>query len=315
MFAVLPVFDAHCDAIYRYVTQESAHLSGTGGYWDLDRMEGLAPMAQFFALFWDSARYGDQEKMFQQQYGVFRRECGLHASRLVHCRTGEEAERAFEQGRAAAFLSVEGGELLNCDLAQLERAYNMGVRAVNLTWNHANALSGSHSDCPERGLTQQGRAFVCRMQELGMLVDVSHLSDPGFWDVMELARKPIMASHSNSRSVFFHTRNLTDRQFTAIIATNGIVGLNVYSAFLGEEPVTDDTVVAHLEHFLALGGEKTVALGGDWDGCDRIPQGWQGIWDWARLYEALLRRNYPESLVQDIFFHNMMRTVKTVCTM
>ena len=312
---MIAVFDAHCDAVFRCATEENAHLSGTGGHWDLDRMESLGPMAQFFALFWDSEGRGDGEAVFREEYEIFRRECRRAAQRLTPCRTGEEAELAFAAGKKAAFLSVEGAELLGCDVKRLEEAYGLGVRAVNLTWNHANALSGSHKDHPEQGLTPRGRAFALRMQELGMLIDVSHLSDPGFWDVMELAQKPVMASHSNSRSVFVHTRNLTDRQFTAIIANKGIAGLNVYSAFLGETPVTDDTIVAHLEHFLALGGEKHVALGGDWDGCDSLPQGWQGVWDWARLYENLLRRNYAESLVQDIFFNNFMRTVKTVCTM
>ena len=311
----IPVFDAHCDAVSRCSGAEDVHLSGTGGHWDLSRMDALGPVAQFFALFWDSAGDTDPEAKLRRECQVFQRECGLYADRLTHCRTGKEAEQAIAQGRTAAFLSVEGGELLDCSLERLEQAFQMGVRAVNLTWNHANLLSGSHREEPERGLSPLGRAFVLRMQELGMLVDVSHLSDPGFWDVAELAHKPFMASHSNSRSVFFHTRNLTDRQFTAIIAANGIVGLNAYADFLGASPVTCDGVVAHLEHFLSLGGEKTVALGGDWAGCDRLPEGWAGIWDWARLYEALLARNYPEELMKDIFFRNMMRMVNAVCTM
>ena len=147
-----------------------------------------------------------------------------------------------------------------------------------------------------------------------MLVDVSHLSDPGFWDVMECASGPVMASHSNSRDVFFHTRNLTDGQFTAIIKKHGIVGLNCYTAFLGDGKVTMDTLLRHLEHYLSLGGEHTVALGGDWDGCDKLPQGFEGSWNWRDFYEYLLKRNYPEDLLQDLYFNNLMRTVRAVCT-
>lgn len=106
-----------------------------------------------------------------------------------------------------------------------------------------------------------------------MLVDVSHLSEAGFWDVVELAEKPMIASHSNSQAVFFHTRNLTDAQFTAIMEYRGVVGLNAYAAFLGSEQVTSDDLLRHLEHFLALGGRENVALGGDWDGCDQLPGG------------------------------------------
>ena len=143
---------------------------------------------------------------------------------------------------------------------------------MNLTWNNPNALSGTNCEEPERGLSEQGRAFVREMQRLGMLVDVSHLSDPGFWDVIEIARWPIMASHSNSRAVWDHTRNLTDDMFTAIIKNHGVVGLNLCREFVGgAEDI--DALAGHLEHFLSLGGEKTVALGGDLDGCTTCREG------------------------------------------
>ena len=316
---MIPVFDAHCDTIMRCFEQKDAHFSGTGGHWDLDRMGDLSPLAQFFALFWDSE---DQKRLgrtsqwyFDGYYAVFQRELERLNGALSFCRTGAEAEAAFARKQGAAFLSVEGGELLDGSLCRLEEAYEKGVRAVNLTWNHANNLSGSHCDEPERGLSGQGKAFVRRMQRLGMLVDVSHLSDPGFWDVVEMAEKPIMASHSNSRTTYFHTRNLTDEQFTAIIENCGIVGINLCTAFLGEEPVKEDHIFAHLEHFLDLGGEHTLALGGDWDGISHGPVGYNGIWDWEKLYEGMLRRNYSETLIHGIFFDNLMRVVRQVCTM
>src|SRR5699024_6221623 len=134
-----------------------------------------------------------------------------------------EVRRAWAQGRADALLSVEGAQLLGCDPGRLERAARDGVRVITLTWNRANALSGSHRDHPERGLTEQGRRFVRRMGELGLLVDVSHLSPAGFWDVMELSRRPVLATHSNARAVWEHTRNLTDGQITAIIKNQGFV--------------------------------------------------------------------------------------------
>lgn len=315
----IPVFDAHCDTISRCLDQPGSHFSGTGGPWDLDRTQALLPLAQFFAIFWDSAKQREagesSQACFDAQYQTFQREMDRLKGRISFCRTGAEAQAAFAQAQAAAFLSVEGGELLDCSLTRLEDAYALGVRAVNLTWNHANALSGAHCDRPEQGLTPQGRAFVRQMQKLGMLVDVSHLSDAGFWDVVEMSEKPIMASHSNSRTAYFHTRNLTDEQFTAIIQNGGVAGLNLYAAFLGEEPVTEDQLIAHIEHFLDLGGEHTLALGSDWDGIDQAPVGYSGVWDWERLWEGLLRRNYSESLLRSIFFDNLMRIVSQVCIM
>lgn len=175
-----------------------------------------------------------------------------NADLAAFCRTGAEAEAAFRSGRRAAFLSVEGAELLDCSLERLEEAHAMGVRAVNPTWNHVNALSGTNAEEPERGLTPQGRVFVRKMERLGMLVDVSHLSDPGFWDVAEELSGPFFASHSNARAVFSHPRNLTDEQFTAIIDHNGVVGLNLYANFLGERADLD-TAIAHLEHCWSWG--------------------------------------------------------------
>ena len=160
---------------------------------------------------------GKPTEFSSEEYALFEREMAANADLAAFCRTGAEAEAAFRSGRRAAFLSVEGAELLDCSLERLEEAHAMGVRAVNPTWNHVNALSGTNAEEPERGLTPQGRVFVRKMERLGMLVDVSHLSDPGFWDVAEELSGPFFASHSNARAVFSHPRNLTDEQFTAII--------------------------------------------------------------------------------------------------
>lgn len=309
----IPYFDAHCDTLSRMARRDGRHLTEHTGQWNLDRLSGCAPAAQFFAIYYDTAVPGFEESV-ATQFAVFRRECALYADRVAPCRSGGEIRKAAEQNKLAALLSVEGAELLCCDLSRLEWAYQQGVRAVNLTWNHANLLSGSHRDEPERGLSALGIGFVKRMNELGMIVDVSHLSDPGFWDVIEHTTKPIMASHSNSRDCFFHTRNLTDRQFDAIIKNHGIVGLNCYSAFLGPDPVTMETLRRHLDHFLELGGAHTVALGGDWDGCSDLPEGFQGAWNWIDFYEYLLKHNYPEDLLRDLYFNNLMRTVSEVCT-
>jgi membrane dipeptidase len=143
---------------------------------------------------------------------------------------------------------------------------------------------------------------------------VSHLSERGFWDVMELAEKPVMASHSDARALKNHSRNLTDRQFTAIIENGGIAGLNLYAGFLGENP-TVETALDHLEHFLDLGGAKHLCLGFDLDGCDTLPAGMGGIGDAYLVYDGLLRRNWSEAVAQDIFYHNLERAVESACNM
>ena len=316
----IDLFDCHCDAVMLRCLQGGG-LRRNEGHVDLERAGRYGRYGQFFALFGQPEAYpgGDwsgltHREIFRMEYALFTREMEANRDIIVHCRTGAEAEAAFAGGKMAAFLSVEGAELLDCSLERLEQAYELGVRAVNLTWNCANALSGSNCQEPERGLTPQGRAFVGKMERLGMLVDVSHLSDPGFWDVAQLLDGPFIASHSNARSVFPHARNLTDEQFTAIIEHGGVAGLNLYGEFLGR-PAELDTVVAHLEHWLELGGAQAVCLGCDLDGCSILPHGIQGVQDLEKLYERLLRRNYSEDVVRGVFYQNLMRVVSKVCIM
>lgn len=311
---MVKVFDGHCDTILRCYSSGGG-MRQSEGHLDLERTGKYAGWAQFFAIF--ASKMWEKDPLWevtQRQYALFRRELEANPDRVVQCRTAEEIERAWRENKTAALLSIEGAELLDCDLEKLEEVYRWGVRAINLTWNHANELSGTNVDDKEKGLTAKGRAFAARMQELGMLVDVSHLSDPGFWDVMDLAKKPIFASHSNSRAVCPHTRNLTDEQFGALIKNGGVTGLNMCDEFVGETP-TIDTVVAHVEHWFGLGGENNVSLGGDWDGISGMPAGIQGIQDIEKLAERLLQMNYNEDKVKGIFYRNLMRVVGEVCTM
>ncbi|MDD6160452.1 MAG: membrane dipeptidase [Oscillospiraceae bacterium] len=301
----ISVFDAHCDTVSRLLeTGES--LFQNGGMVELEKTKvHFRDYCQFFALFANSAR--PDHPTYEAMRDCFWRHMEAQSAHIVQCRTAQEALEANRQGRAAAFLTVEGAELLNCDTARLECAARDGVTAINLTWNHANAISGSCNEERERGLSDLGRRFVARMEDLDILVDVSHLSDAGIWDVLEQARRPIIASHSNARAVCDVTRNLTDEQITAIINNQGLIGLNFYRDFIGGT-LDFDAVRRHLDHILDLGGSGSLALGGDWDGCETI-DALPGITDLTALYEYLLKCGYAERLVCDIFYNNLMRVV------
>jgi len=307
------VFDAHCDTISR-CWREYEGLERNTGALSLERTAVFERYCQFFAL-WTADGYtgyptgGDGvERAYHALLRCFQDQMARNGDKILQCRTAAEAEEAVRQGKAAAFLTVEGGELLGCDPDRLDQAAADGVVAINLTWNHANALSGSSREQPERGLSAAGRRFVEKMEDRRILVDVSHLSEAGFWDVMEMARRPVIASHSNARSVWDHTRNLTDGQITAIIENQGVIGLNFYEGFVGGSRDLD-MVRAHLDHILELGGAANVGLGGDWDGCDLIPD-LPSIDSLPRFYEHLLRHGYGETVVQDLFYNNLMRVVR-----
>ncbi|MBR6678190.1 MAG: membrane dipeptidase [Oscillospiraceae bacterium] len=303
----IPYFDAHCDTISR---KNLVSLRRYEGQLDLERLGAFARAGQIFAIFANSAKL-PQEQWFAEcarQREIFVREMAANAALVTHCRTAAEAEAAFAAGKVAAFLSIEGAELLCCDPALLQTAESWGVRAVNLTWNNPNAISGTNCRESERGLSEVGRAFVKEAEKRNIRIDVSHLSDRGFWDLMEIAEKPVIASHSNCRALCGHSRNLTDEQIRALRKNGGFAGVNVYSDFVGEKGSMEE-LVAHVEHFWEIGGEEIVGLGGDWDGCDSLAGGLTGVQDLPRLYEALLRRNHSEKLLEKLFVGNLLRVL------
>ncbi|MGI5970735.1 MAG: dipeptidase [Oscillospiraceae bacterium] len=300
------LFDAHCDTAYE-MFRHSYGLYENPGHTDLRRGLELMPYAQFYAIF---ALPGEAE-IFERELNWLLSEIEFNAGRVSLCRTAKEAGAAADEGRAAAFISVEGAELLGCSIDGLEKAWEKGVRAVNLTWNEDNELAGAAATGNNLGLTQKGREFVRAANELGVIIDVSHLSERAFWDICEVTDAPFMASHSNSKAICPHFRNLTDAQFCEIARRGGAVGLNLYTGFLGGNSISD--VVSHFERFISLGGEKTLALGSDLDGCDSLPEGINGIQDMLKLRCKLSESGYGDTLLDDVFYNNLMRLVERIC--
>ena len=306
----MPYFDAHCDTVSRCAHMGRA-LRENEGQLDLLRLSRFRKAAQVFAIFHDAAK-APRDGMFaecRRQKAVFDRELEKNVDLASPCRGAEEVRRANAGGRIAALLSCEGADLLDCDPDRLDWAAEAGVRLVNLTWNRANALCGSHLEEPERGLSDRGRAFIRRAQELDIRIDVSHCSDAAFWELVDITQAPIVASHSNARALCAHSRNLTDSMFRAIVETGGYVGVNLYADFVSEGEADMDTLVRHVEHFLDLGGEKCLGLGGDLDGCDRLAGGLRGVEDLPSLWEALRRRGYGKPLLEDLFYNNLLRVL------
>lgn len=306
---MIPLFDAHCDTASA-VFENGLSLRKNGGHIDLERGRKYSPRAQFFAIFNEGGKnLSDIEGRFSAQLAYFKNELQKNSDIVSLCTNAEEAETAFSSGKTAAFLSVEGAEQLFCDPERLEWAYSAGIRAINITWNYANELSGSNIDKSDMGLTDKGREFVRECQRLGIIVDVSHISEKGFWDIIHITQKPIIASHSNSYAVCPHTRNLTDDQFRAIKDCGGVAGINFYSDFIGENPTIYD-LIGHFEHFLSMHGEKNLAIGADFDGCDFLPRGINGVEDVEKVYTGLIQRGFSKALLEDIFLNNLMRVLR-----
>ena len=313
-----PVFDLHCDTASALLGEDhnsAGSLKKNEYHIDLDRTKTFPGYAQCFAVYTTPETvkwYGiSPVTMFERQLTTIQREVDANKRRMAIAYTPGDIKVNLEKGKASAILTLEGTAGFGYDPGLLEDLSLIGFRMSTLTWNEQNPLAGSH--LTGGGLTRQGKEFVKKAQQVGMIVDVSHLSDEAFWDIMKITKKPIVASHSNSRSVCNVSRNLTDDMFRAICRTGGVVGINQYAEFVGENP-TLDTVCDHILHFLEMDPDcEHIALGGDLDGCYQLSDGFEGIQSYPALAQKLLDRGLTEQMVQRIFWDNGMGVFERCC--
>ena len=313
----ISVFDLHCDtalALLGKTGNEAGNLKHNSLHIDLDRAAKLEAYCQCFACFTtpDMQQWMKVSPIvvFERELATIQREVDKHKRmiRLAYCAEDVEANR--DSGKMSTILTIEGPAGFDFDPELLENLHQIGFRMSTLGWNEKNVLTGSN--VTGGGLTDKGREYVKEAQRLGILVDVSHISDEGFWDIMEITQAPVVASHSNSRFVCNHSRNLTDDMFRAICRTGGVAGINQYAEFLGEHP-TLDTVCDHVLHLLELDPDgKHIALGGDLDGCEAFSEGFEGIQSYPSLAQRLLERGVTEDMIRDIFWNNALNVLRSV---
>lgn len=238
------------------------------------------------------------------------KEC-VRNENLCFVKDYSDIESAFKNNSHAVMLSIEGGTVLETN--SIYDLYNEGVRIVGLAWYSNNLAKSNRLTVGETdtGLTDLGKKIVAEGNGLGIIFDVSHLSDKSFWDLAEISKKPIIATHSNFRALCPHSRNLTDAMAKEIIKQGGVIGLNLYPDFVGENP-TADTLFCHIDHCMSLGGENSLGFGFDIDGTDGkyispITEK-ESIHD--KLIELMLRHNYPESLVCKISYKNILNFLR-----
>ena len=305
----IPVFDFHCDTAFVMLGDDlnsAGSLAHNSGHIDLDRASALSGYAQCFACFTTSIPEFmnglSPIVVFERELATIQREIDKNRNRISIAYSPEEIEKNQERGIMSAVLTLEGTSGIDFNPELLEDLSMIGFRVVSLGWNEKNPLTGSN--LTGGGLTDLGREFVKEAQRLGMLVDVSHISDEGFWDIMKITQAPIIATHSNSRKICDHSRNLTDDMFRAICETGGVAGYNMCDEFTGENP-TIDTVCDHIFHFMELDPTGSgIALGGDLDGVTAMPAGFEGVQDWPKLSARLIQRGLDEKTVRNIFWHN-----------
>ncbi|MFC5532534.1 dipeptidase [Cohnella yongneupensis] len=305
----MKVTDLHADVISKLLEHPGAKWGNDvpGDLFDVTpkRLEDGGIALQVFALYLPDSVNRNPETLFRATELFWSEVLTKPQMKLVTC--GADIAAALKEGKIGAILSLEGAEGLQGHLWALRLMYKLGLRLLGPTWNHANWACDGAMEPRGGGLTRAGRQLVAECGKLGILLDVSHLSERGFWDVAELSAKPIFASHSNVRTYKDHQRNLRDDQLAAIIRGNGIIGITFVPWFLtANEPATIDDVLRHVEYICALGGVANVAFGSDFDGIERHPIGLRHPGFYPSLIEALLKR-YPEPLVRGFAGENANR--------
>ena len=319
----MKLFDLHCDTLYE-CCEAGKHLRENDLHINRAAAQRYSHYAQFFALFCGTraptaelAKGRDclldlpADRRLARMLETAQHEFAANEDWLMFCRNATDFDAAADAGKAAAFLSIEGAELLPDRPDALDLAYDAGVRLITLTWNYRSRYGCAAVIDQAEGLTEAGKQLVRGCAERGILVDVSHLSEQGFWDVCETIDGPFVATHSDARALCRHPRNLTDRQFAEIARRGGLVGVNLYTPFLvrQSDSVIDD-VIDHIERFIGMYGEKTVALGCDFDGCDQLPAGIDGLGDLYRLADRMLALGYTERAVDGLFYDNAAAFVR-----
>ena len=314
-----PVFDLHCDTAYALLGKNidgCGELYQNSYHFDLKRASEMPGFVQCFACFttpeMEKWHGKSSTVIFELELAAILRELEKNSQYISLAYDQRDILANQDAGKMSAILSIEGPAGFGYDPELLDDLYKIGFRISTLGWNESNPLTGSH--ITGEGLTDLGRDYIRRAQKLGMLIDVSHISDQAFWNIMDMTEAPVIATHSNSRCVFSHSRNLSDDMFCAICQTGGVTGLNMFAGFLGEKP-TLETAADHILHFLELDPDGThIALGWDLDGCDTLPEGVSGVQSYPALAEHLLSRGVGESIVYNIFWNNALGVIShAVC--
>ena len=343
----IPIIDGHNDVLLRLHDKTSADkaadfVDGDGkGHIDLPRLKTGGMVGGFFAIFApeskdDNHASDDDEDINPPYAGAVTQKSAENATRamldlrdeiaaranggVALCNSAADVRAAMKAGQLALITHIEGAEAIRPDLSNLRNLYDRGLRSIGPVWSRPNLFGAGvpfrfpSSPDAGRGLTPEGEALVRECNALRILVDLSHITERGFWDVVRISNAPIVATHSNAHALCASSRNLTDEQLAVIGRSRGMVGLNFATGFLRADGrwSTDtgaDIMIRHLEHMLALAGEDCVGLGSDFDGA-RIPAFIKDAAGLPALISAMREAGFGAELIEKIAWKNWLRVLE-----
>lgn len=319
----MPLIDLHCDTLTECLYR-SGSFSENGLQIDLDKLRRADALVQCFAVFIPTHEEAAEKGVTEGPYPFYKRALAYYKKQLSENAdlmapalkySDIEANRKAE--KITSLLTVEdAGAAIEGKLERVEELYADGVRLLTFTWNYENCLGYPNSEDPAvmgKGLKPFGVETLERAEALGMIADVSHLSEGGFWDTVRFAKKPFVASHSSCRALCAHPRNLSDAMLRALADKGGAAGVNFYDRFLvkgGFSPVTPERVVDHLEHMVSVAGEDTPAFGSDYDGITGSVLSWRDVSGTPEIVKAMEKRGFTPRLIDKICYQNALRVLK-----
>lgn len=312
------ICDCHCDTLTE-LYNKNASLYENEQHFDIKRQIALGGGLQFCAIYVPT-------EVFRYQGGLRYTLClldkynqeikKLHENgiNVLQVRTAEDAGNVLKH-KAATLLAIEEGGAIDGSLEALRCLYELGVRAMTLTWSNRNDIAdGINEEATGSGLTLFGKQVVAEMNRLGMLVDVSHISTAGFWSVIETSTKPVIATHSNAKSLCSHPRNLNDEQIKALAQNGGLAGITFAGQFLEEDwrNACIESVYKHIDYMLNLiGNDDHIGFGSDFDGISHPPYNIQGVQDYKPLIEYL-SKYYSDETINKITHQNVINLLQKV---
>lgn len=307
--------DMHCDTITALYDKRKAGSKETllcnSLQLDIQKMQTSGYLLQNFAVFLIKNKWENLCGEAMRRIDFFIEELEKNRDDIQQVISYNQILQNEKEGKISALLSLEGGEILEGNVDNLSAFHKKGVRMITLTWNYNNELGYCHLSKEGKGLTKLGMEVVEQMECLHMIPDVSHGSDALFFDVCKVAKKPFVASHSNARSIYNHSRNLSDEAIRMLAERGGIMGMNFYAGFTSERSARDDMcyledILAHMKHIYNVGGINCLALGSDFDGIDTEVE-WQDASGMELLLHGMQRAGFTPSECDKIMRNNVLR--------
>ena len=317
----MKIVDMHCDTLL-VLRMTGKNLDNIGGHINVEKLRRGGSLLQCFAIYTPVEAEAKVYRLSESPWDYFNFVADLYDKQLELCsgdiapmRSMADLRQNMQQGKISSMLTLEDCICLEGDMSRLDRLFERGVRMASITWNYENSLAYPNSSVPEahaKGLKNFGFDVVERMNELGMVIDVSHLSEGGFYDVAGHSRKPFVASHSCARALCDHSRNLTDHQLRTLADCGGVCGINFYSAFLSPEAEfsKNEDILRHMEYVMNKAGIESVALGSDFDGitCGLELEDYSGM---AKLSDLIADR-FGFDAAEKILSGNALRVFEEV---